>query len=78
MNPANDAQQTQDWASPTAEGAVPYLVLTEKDYRFLGPEDFGGPGLHAIESIGPFVGITATGPLVTVHDSTVDAHLGIG
>jgi redox-sensitive bicupin YhaK (pirin superfamily) len=36
------------------------------------------PGLVAIESIGPFVGIQASGPLVTVHDSTVEAGLGIG
>src|SRR5204862_3535346 len=35
-------------------------------------------GLTAVESIGPFVGIQATGPLITVHDSVIDAGLGIG
>ncbi len=36
------------------------------------------PGLKASESIGPFVGIQASGPLLTVHDSVIDAGLGIG
>jgi redox-sensitive bicupin YhaK (pirin superfamily) len=36
------------------------------------------PGLTAIESIGPFVSIHASGPLITVHDSVIDAGLGIG
>lgn len=44
----------------------------------LGESDFGMPGLTAIESIGPFTAIQASGPLITVHDSTVDAGLGIG
>jgi redox-sensitive bicupin YhaK (pirin superfamily) len=60
--------------APTAS----YLILTEADYRVLGPNDFGGPGLQAIESIGPFVRIQASGPLITVHDATVEPHLGIG
>ena len=55
-----------------------YIVLTERDYRVLGPADFGAPGLVAIESLGPFVDIQASGPLITVHDSTIDPHLGIG
>jgi redox-sensitive bicupin YhaK (pirin superfamily) len=55
-----------------------YIVLTEKDYRVLDEKDFGAPGLEAIEVIGPFVDIRAAGPLITIHDSTVDAHLGIG
>ena len=44
----------------------------------LGESDFGMPGLKAVESIGPFVSIQASGPLITVHDSVVDAGLGIG
>jgi len=56
----------------------PYLILTEQDYRILGPADFGGPGLEAIEVLGPYVDIQASGPLITIHDSTVDPHLGIG
>lgn len=59
-------------------GPVPYIILGDQDYRVLGPADFGGPGLEAIEVLGPFVDIQASGPLITVHDSTVDPHLGIG
>jgi redox-sensitive bicupin YhaK (pirin superfamily) len=55
-----------------------YIILSPADHYEIGPEDFGGPGLHAIESIGPFSNIVASGPLITVHDSRVDAHLGIG
>lgn len=56
----------------------PYLVLAPEDHVVLGEREFGMPGLEAIESIGPFVGIEASGPLITVHDSTVRAGLGIG
>jgi redox-sensitive bicupin YhaK (pirin superfamily) len=55
-----------------------YLVLSDDDYRLLGPDDFGSPGLEAIEVLGPFVDIRALGPLITVHDSTIEPHLGIG
>ena len=56
----------------------PYLILRPEDQVVLGESDFGMPGLTAIESIGPFVGIQASGPLITVHDSVIDAGLGIG
>jgi redox-sensitive bicupin YhaK (pirin superfamily) len=56
----------------------PYLVLGPEDHVTLGESDFGMPGLTAVESIGPFVGIQASGPLITVHDSVIDAGLGIG
>ena len=36
------------------------------------------PGLVAIESIGPYAETQTSGPILTVHDSTVDAGLGIG
>jgi redox-sensitive bicupin YhaK (pirin superfamily) len=55
-----------------------YIILAPADHYEIGPEDFGGPGLRAIESIGPFSEIVASGPLITVHDSQVEAHLGIG
>jgi redox-sensitive bicupin YhaK (pirin superfamily) len=61
-----------------ATATRPYLILRPEDHVVLGESDFGMPGLVAIESIGPFVGIQASGPLVTVHDSTVEAGLGIG
>jgi redox-sensitive bicupin YhaK (pirin superfamily) len=56
----------------------PYMVLRPDEHVTLGEQDFGMPGLTAVESIGPFVGIQASGPLVTVHDSVIDAGLGIG
>ncbi len=56
----------------------PYLVLRDPDYAHLGERDFGMPGLQAAESIGPFVEIQASGPLITVHDAIVKARLGIG
>jgi redox-sensitive bicupin YhaK (pirin superfamily) len=56
----------------------PYLVLRDPDFAVLGETDFGMPGLKAIEAIGPFVGIQASGPLITVHDAVIDPHLGIG
>jgi redox-sensitive bicupin YhaK (pirin superfamily) len=56
----------------------PYLILAPEDHVELGETDFGMPGLTAVESIGPFVGIQASGPLITVHDSVIDAGLGIG
>src|SRR5919109_538914 len=61
-----------------ATATRPYLILRPEDHVVLGESDFGMPGLIAIESIGPYVGIQASGPLVTVHDSTVEAGLGIG
>ena len=61
-----------------ATATRPYLILRPEDHVVLGESDFGMPGLVAIESIGPFVGIQASGPLVTVHDSVVEAGLGIG
>jgi redox-sensitive bicupin YhaK (pirin superfamily) len=56
----------------------PYLVLEPEDHVVLGEADFGMPGLRAVEAIGPFVGIQASGPLLTVHDSVVEAGRGIG
>ena len=44
----------------------------------LGPADFGSPGLEASESLGPFVEVKALGPLLTIHDSTIEPGLGIG
>lgn len=58
--------------------ARPYLVLRPEEHVVLGESDFGMPGLTAVEAIGPFVGIQASGPLITVHDSVIEAGLGIG
>lgn len=54
------------------------MILAPEDHAVLGESDFGMPGLKAVESIGPFVEIQASGPLITVHDSVVEAGLGIG
>jgi redox-sensitive bicupin YhaK (pirin superfamily) len=56
----------------------PYLILAPDDHVVLGESDFGMPGLKAVESIGPFAAIQASGPLITVHDSVIEAGLGIG
>jgi len=56
----------------------PYLVLGPEDHVVLGESDFGMPGLVAVESMGPFSEIQASGPIITVHDSTIEARLGIG
>jgi redox-sensitive bicupin YhaK (pirin superfamily) len=56
----------------------PYLVLRPEDHVTLGESDFGMPGLVAVEAIGPFVEVQASGPLITVHDSVIQAGLGIG
>lgn len=56
----------------------PFVILSPEDHVVLGESDFGMPGLKAVEAIGPFVGIQASGPLITVHDSVIEAGLGIG
>jgi redox-sensitive bicupin YhaK (pirin superfamily) len=55
-----------------------YMLLQPEDHVVLGEADFGMPGLTAVEAIGPFVSVQASGPLITVHDSVIDAGLGIG
>lgn len=62
----------------TTAATRPYLVLGPEDHVTLGEADFGMPGLVAVEALGPFTAIQASGPLITVHDSTVAAGLGIG
>jgi redox-sensitive bicupin YhaK (pirin superfamily) len=53
------------------------VTLRPEDHFVLGQEQFGAPGLAAIESIGPYVGVKALGPLLAIHDSTIDPGLGI-
>lgn len=54
------------------------LVLSEEDYAILDEDDFGTPGLLARESIGPFVEVRASGPLIMVHDAHMEPRMGIG
>ena len=56
----------------------PYILLPPEEHAVLGEAQFGMPGLQAVESIGPFVAVQASGPLITVHDSIIAARLGIG
>ena len=67
-------------ASPSVgnDSTSDFRILAPGDHFELGEAQFGMPGLRAIESIGPFVPIKASGPLLTVHDSTIDAGFGIG
>jgi redox-sensitive bicupin YhaK (pirin superfamily) len=58
--------------------ARPYVILDADDHTVLGESQFGMAGLTAVESVGPFVSVQALGPLITVHDSVIDAGMGIG
>jgi redox-sensitive bicupin YhaK (pirin superfamily) len=62
----------------TTTAVRPFVLLGPRDHVVLGESDFGMPGLRAVEAVGPFVSIQAVGPLITVHDSVIDAGLGIG
>jgi redox-sensitive bicupin YhaK (pirin superfamily) len=62
----------------TLETAGSFMILTPDEHATLGEAQFGMPGLRAVESVGPFVPIQAVGPLITVHDSVIDAGMGIG
>jgi redox-sensitive bicupin YhaK (pirin superfamily) len=55
-----------------------YRILRPHEHARLDESSFGMPGLVAIESIGPFAETKTSGPILTVHDSTVEAGLGIG
>lgn len=58
-----------------ADGAV---VLERDDYYLVGEREFGVPGLTAVESIGPFVRLQASGPLIMIHDGRFEPRHGIG
>jgi redox-sensitive bicupin YhaK (pirin superfamily) len=62
----------------TAPTAGPFLIVAPDEHVTLGEVQFGMPGLKAVESVGPFASVQALGPLITVHDSVVDAGMGIG
>ena len=53
------------------------LIGADRFHR-LGAEDFGMPGLVAVESVGPFVELMQLGPFITIHDSIIEKGLGIG
>jgi redox-sensitive bicupin YhaK (pirin superfamily) len=77
--PGPAAQPDAAWvAAMTTAGTRPYVLLGPEDHVVLGEAEFGMPGLTAVEAVGPFVAVQASGPLINVHDSTIDAGLGIG
>lgn len=55
-----------------------YRILRPEGHARLDEGSFGMPGLVALESIGPFTEVQTSGPILTIHDSTVEAGLGIG
>jgi redox-sensitive bicupin YhaK (pirin superfamily) len=57
--------------------AEPSVILRAHDYVVLGEKDFGVPGLEAVEVVGPFSPVVASGPLITVHDARIEPHRGI-
>lgn len=53
-------------------------VISADRFHRLGPEEFGMPGLIAVESVGPYVELMQLGPFITIHDSIIEKGLGIG
>ncbi len=54
-----------------------HVIGADSFYR-LTEQEFGMPGLIAIESVGPFVALAKLGPFITIHDSLMEPGLGIG
>ena len=63
---------------PTTPVVEPIQVIGADHFHRLGPEDFGMPGLIAVESVGPYVELMQLGPFITIHDSIIEKGLGIG
>jgi redox-sensitive bicupin YhaK (pirin superfamily) len=55
----------------------PYIILHRQDYVLLGEQVFGVPGLEAVEVVGPYSPVVASGALITVHDARIEPHRGI-
>lgn len=53
-------------------------VVRAADRHVIGPQDFGAPGLTAREPIGPAGPIQHVGAVLVLHDSVIEAGLGIG
>ncbi len=60
------------------ESTTELMHLTPDTYKVIGSEAFGAPGLVARESVGPAASVQAVGPILMIHDSTFEAHRGIG
>jgi redox-sensitive bicupin YhaK (pirin superfamily) len=55
----------------------PVVIPSNAFYR-VGENEFGVPGLIAIESVGPFVPVESVGPFFMIHDSYWQPGFGIG
>lgn len=54
------------------------VVLPSTAFYRVGEQEFGVPGLIAIESVGPFVPVQSVGPFFMIHDSYWQPGFGIG
>jgi len=54
------------------------VVLPSSVFYRVGENEFGVPGLIAIESVGPFVPVQSVGPFFMIHDSYWQPGFGIG
>ena len=54
------------------------VVLPSSAFYRVGQNEFGAPGLIAIESVGPFVPVQSVGPFFMIHDSYWQPGFGIG
>ena len=54
------------------------VVLPSTAFYRVGENEFGVPGLIAIESVGPFVPVQSVGPFFMIHDSYWQPGFGIG
>jgi len=54
------------------------IVLPSSAFYRVGENEFGVPGLIAIESVGPFVPVQSVGPFFMIHDSYWQPGFGIG
>jgi redox-sensitive bicupin YhaK (pirin superfamily) len=62
----------------TTQTETDLQVLRSDSFYRVGPQEFGMPGLIAVESVGPFVELMKLGPFITIHDSIIEAGKGIG
>ena len=53
-------------------------VVRAGERIIIGPQDFGAPGLVAREPIGPTAPVRHVGAVFMLHDSVIEAGLGIG
>jgi redox-sensitive bicupin YhaK (pirin superfamily) len=54
------------------------VVVPSNAFYRVGENEFGVPGLIAIESVGPFVPVESVGPFFMIHDSYWQPDFGIG